>query len=173
MVISNACVPTRRTSQPARNASSPAAQSKKPCVRPDPVVKLCQTSSILTLSSCSKMAAKGLQSPVPKHRACNLASRHCLGHNRGTLCCAQIFVTLANQGQYYWMGRLDHPLVIHTADPFDNHARTKYALPCFHVHHLAMLIRYLQWPTMAWAPISGLSLSKASPRCSRCVSLGL
>jgi hypothetical protein len=123
LVISNACVPTRRTSQPARNASSPAAQSKKPCVRPDPVVKLCQTSSILTLSSGSKMAAKGLQSPIPKHRACDLASRHCLGYNRGTLCCAPISGTLAYQGQHSWMGRLDHSRVLHSADPFDDQAR--------------------------------------------------
>jgi hypothetical protein len=125
LVISNACVPTKRTSQPARNAFSPAAQSKKPCVRPDLVVMPCNTSSILTSSSGSKMAAKGLQSPIPKRRACNLASRHCLGYNRGTLCCAQIFGTLAYQGQYPWLGRLDHPRVLHTVDSFDNHARTK------------------------------------------------
>ena len=40
LVISTACVPTKGTLQPARNASSPAVQSKKLCVRSDSVVVL-------------------------------------------------------------------------------------------------------------------------------------
>lgn len=69
------------------------------------------------------MAAKSLQGTIPKHGAHNIASRHRLGYNRGTLCCAPISGTLAYQGQHSWMGRLDHSRVLHSADPFDDQAR--------------------------------------------------
>ena len=40
------------------------------------------------------MATKSLQGTIPKHGAHNIASRHRLGYNRGTLCCAPISGTL-------------------------------------------------------------------------------
>jgi hypothetical protein len=54
LVISIACAPTRRTSQPAKNASFPAARSKKPCVRPDPDIVLFNLSLMLTLRTVAQ-----------------------------------------------------------------------------------------------------------------------
>jgi len=49
LVILTACVPTRRTSQQARNAFSLAAQLKKPCVRLNSTAVPFSLSSMLTL----------------------------------------------------------------------------------------------------------------------------